>query len=408
MTDDPTRTKTLREEFARILRKLPDNVKKRVKEILETSYRIDESTIEEIKRVVEEEMGPQAVEKIIDRYTWLFWQRGAEFAARQLKKYGIELIIPVTLSIIDEETVNQLKSLQLDLIKGLSEEVKKKLAFQIREGLLRGETIRELTKRVQEVTDKTKYEAERIARTEATRIFNQAAEDRYKRAGAKYYKYLAAMDARCCPRCARNYGKIFKIDDPSAPRPPCHPQCRCCIAPVIRFTQEEKRSISRESKEIALQHYAKVVAKIPKGKTVPDEENVRKVIRLLKQDERFQQLAEMLKRDVKELAEKKAQEALQILRENFTKHGIDRAVELEKHEIIIADILRLKKRGKRYLSESGQINVLSQIRDIHTPKYIRIVLDENDKIITVHRINKRKFEKYKERWKEIEAKSSKK
>ena len=169
---DPTRTKTLREEFARILRKLPDNVRKRVEEILQTAYRIDESTIEQIKQVVEEEMSPQAVEKIIDRYTWLFWQRGAEFASRQLKKFGIELLIPPTLSIIDEETVNQLKNLQLDLIKGLSEEVKKKLAFQIREGLLRGETIRELTKRVQEVTDKTKYEAERIARTEATRIFN--------------------------------------------------------------------------------------------------------------------------------------------------------------------------------------------------------------------------------------------
>jgi len=403
---DPTRTKTLREEFARILRKLPDNVRKRVEEILQTAYRIDESTIEEIKRVVEEEMGPQAVEKIIDRYTWLFWQRGAEFASRQLKKFGIELLIPPTLSIIDEETVNQLKNLQLDLIKGLSEEVKKKLAFQIREGLLRGETIRELTKRVQEVTDKTKYEAERIARTEATRIFNQAAMDRYRRAGAQYYKYLAAMDTRTCPKCAKNYGKIFKIDDPSAPRPPCHPNCRCAIAPIIRFTQEEKKIVSREAKEIAVQHYVKVVSKIPEGKVVPDEENVRKVIRLLKQDERFQQLAEMLKQDIKELAEKKAQEALQILRENFTKHGIDRAVQLEEHEITVADILRLKKRGKRYLSESGQVNVLGRIGDIYSSKYIRIVLDENDKIITVHRINKRKFEKYKERWKEVETKSS--
>ena len=114
----------------------------------------------------------------------------------------------------------------------------------------------------------------------------------------------------------------------------------------------------------------------------------------------------MLKRDVKELAEKKAQEALQILRENFTKHGIDRAVELEEHEITVADILRLKKRGKKYLSESGQINVLGRIGDIYSSKYIRIVLDENDKIITVHRINKRKFKKYKERWKQVETKSS--
>jgi|Deesub1362B_J571_1020462.scaffolds.fasta_scaffold00781_2 SPP1 gp7 family putative phage head morphogenesis protein len=402
MTDDPTRTKTLREEFARFLRKLPDNARKRVEEILQTAYHIDESVIEQIKQIVGEEMGSKAAE-IIDRYTWLFWQRGAEFASRQLKKFGIELLIPPTLSIIDEETVNQLKNIQLDLIKGLSEETKKALTFQLREGLLKGESVRELTKRVQEVTGDAKWKAERIARTEATRVFNTAAMDRYKRAGVRYYKYLAAMDQRTCPRCARNYGKIFKIDDPNAPRPPCHPNCRCCLSPVVKFSDQEKRSISRESKEIAIQRYARVVAKIPKGKTVPDEENVRKVVGLLRKDERFRQLAEMLKQDAKELAEKKAQEALKILRENFTKHGIDRAVELTEHEIAVADILRLKRRGKRYISESGQINVLGRVSD----RYIRIVLGENDKIITVHRINKRKFEKYKERWKEVEAKSKK-
>jgi SPP1 gp7 family putative phage head morphogenesis protein len=394
---DPTRTKILREQFARFLSRLPVKVRKKIEQILENCDEINDVVIEQIKQVVEQEMLSSDVVSEIERYTWLFWQRGSDFALRQLKKYGIEITIPASLSVIDEDTVNQLKNLQLDLIKGLSEEVKKKLAFQIREGLLRGEMIRDLTKRIQEVTDKTKYEAERIARTEATRVFNQAALDRYRKAGAKYYKYLAAMDARCCPKCAKNFGKIFKIDDPSAPRPPCHPNCRCCLSPVIIFRDEEKRSISRESKELALQHYAKVVAKIPKGKTVPDEENVRKVIRLLRKDERFQQLAEMLKQDVKELAEKKAQEALQILKENFTKHGIDRAVELEEHEITVADILKLKKRGKRYMDDVGDIHVLGKIGD----KYVWMVLNEKDQIKTVHKINKRKFEKYQKKFKEL-------
>ena len=105
----------------------------------------------------------------------------------------------------------------------------------------------------------------------------------------------------------------------------------------------------------------------------------------------------MLKHDVKELAEKKAQEALQILRENFTKHGIDRAVELEKHEITVADILRLKKRGKRYMDDVGDTHVLGKIGD----KHVWIVLNEKDQIKTVHKINKRKFEKYKNKFKEL-------
>jgi len=139
------------------------------------------------------------------------------------------------------------------------------------------------------------------------------------------------------------------------------------------------------------------VSKIPEGKVVPDEENVSKVIKLLKQDERFKQLAEMLKQDIKEFAEKKAQEALQALKENFTKHGIDRAVELEEFEIDVADILRLKKRGKRYMDDAGDTHILGKIGDNN----VWIVLNEDDQVKTVHRINKRKFEKYQKKFKEL-------
>jgi len=61
--------------------------------------------------------------------------------------------------------------LQLDLIKGLSEEAKKALAFQLREGIIRGESITKLTERVKEVINDAKWKAERIARTESTRVF---------------------------------------------------------------------------------------------------------------------------------------------------------------------------------------------------------------------------------------------
>lgn len=384
---DPTRTKVLREQFARFLRKLPDKVRKRVEEILQSCDEVNEAVIEQIKKAVEQEMQFQAVVDEINRYTWLFWQRGADFASRQLKKFGIEIVIPPTLSVLDEETVNQLVNLQLDLIKGLSEETKKKLAFQLRDGLLKGESIRELTKRVREVTEKTKYEAERIARTEATRVFNKAAEDRYRRAGAKYYKYLAAMDERTCPRCAKNYNKIFKLDDPSAPRPPCHPQCRCCISPVIRFTPKDKKIVNQESKEIAIQHYAKVVAKIPEGKVVPDEENVRKVIKLLKQDERFKQLAEMLKQDIKELAEKKAQEALEFLYKHYKKDGIEDAINrLEKEGITLYDLVRLKNRKKPLPKEiNGVKAILGKIWGTD----VVVFVNKDNQIITTWKCTKR-------------------
>ena len=54
--------------------------------------------------------------------------------------------------------------MQLELVRGLSEETKKKVVFHIREGLLRGESIQQITKRITEVLgDDAKKRAEKIA-----------------------------------------------------------------------------------------------------------------------------------------------------------------------------------------------------------------------------------------------------
>ena len=74
---DPTRTRVLREEFARALRALPRAARKRVEELLLTSSRITDETIEEAKRIIEQELGPERAEKIISKYTELAFMRGS-------------------------------------------------------------------------------------------------------------------------------------------------------------------------------------------------------------------------------------------------------------------------------------------------------------------------------------------
>ncbi len=392
---DPTRTRVLREEFARALRALPRAARKRVEELLLTSHRITEETIEEAKRIIEQELGPEKAERIISKYTELAFMRGSEYAIRQLKKYGVEVRIPAGLAILDEETLKVLKGLQLDLIKGLSEDTKKNISRVIREGQIAGKHPRSIAEELREVWKISKHRAEMIARTETIRTFNTAAERRYRLAGVEMYRYLAAADERTCSVCFPKHGKIFRLGDAGAPRPPLHPRCRCTISPVVRRDKQFKRSIGAEGNEIALQHYARVVAGI--RKPVPDEKNVRRVARLLREDERFKELAGMAGYSTKEFAEEKAREALKILRENFRKHGIERAVELEGKGISVSQILRLKKRGKRYLDDVGDVNILGKI-DKH---YIWIVLNEKGQIKTVHKIDKKKFEKYKNRFKEL-------
>ncbi len=248
--------KTLQLEFAKHLKKLSISAQHRIEFILRTANRINDDVVAEIQKVLEQELGPEQARRFIERYTPIFWERGVAFAERMLNRYGIELHIPSQISIVDQETLNHLQNLQLDLVKTLTEDQKKKVAMKIREGLLSGKHVSQITKDVLEVVDDTKWKVERIVRTETTRTFNLAAFDRYQRAGIKKFRWLAAADERTCPVCMSKHGKIF--DDPSQlPPHASHPNCRCTIVPVVKFTEIEKRAVSSEAEEVAIQHRRK-------------------------------------------------------------------------------------------------------------------------------------------------------
>ena len=73
--------------------------------------------------------------------------------------------------------------------------------------------------------------AETLVRTEMAHIETQAARDRYKNYGVDKVKVLVDTDSRTCDVCAKLEGKEFDIN---AKMPiPVHPNCRCCIVPVV-------------------------------------------------------------------------------------------------------------------------------------------------------------------------------
>ncbi|AIY89908.1 phage head morphogenesis protein [Geoglobus acetivorans] len=232
--------KTLQAEFARELKKLSRSAKQRIELMLKAAHRIDDSLISEIQSVLEQELGHERARRFIERYLPIFWERGAAFAGRMLKKYGIEVRIPSSMfSILDQETLDQLKNLQLDLVKSLTDEQKKKLALKIREGLLAGKSVREITKDALEVVEETKWKIERIVRTETARTFNLAAADRYERAGIKRWRWLTALDERVCPVCSSRHGRIIS-DKTQLPPHGSHPNCRCTIVPYLPKSREKK------------------------------------------------------------------------------------------------------------------------------------------------------------------------
>lgn len=82
--------------------------------------------------------------------------------------------------------------------------------------------------------------ADRLVRTEANHVFNEAAKAGYKRAGVEYIKVLIENDRKCCHKCQENKG-TYPIAE--APRLPTHPNCRCAYAPVVELDVKQQRAV---------------------------------------------------------------------------------------------------------------------------------------------------------------------
>ena len=75
------------------------------------------------------------------------------------------------------------------------------------------------------------YRADSIVRTELAHIQTESAKKRYQDSGITQVEIWASPDERQCPECRKLHKKRFPIG--AEPQVPVHPNCRCCIIPVI-------------------------------------------------------------------------------------------------------------------------------------------------------------------------------
>jgi SPP1 gp7 family putative phage head morphogenesis protein len=89
------------------------------------------------------------------------------------------------------------------------------------------------------VLETTTREATALVRTAVTQIATRAAFETYRAQDdlTDTYQFVATLDRRTTPICRSLDGKVFRYDDPTAPRPPLHFQCRSIIIPVINWQQ---------------------------------------------------------------------------------------------------------------------------------------------------------------------------
>ena len=117
---------------------------------------------------------------------------------------------------------------------------KETLGRNLRAGLTQsmilGEGIPEITDRINHNINTSRYNAERVARTETKRVTYVAHTHAYEDIGVNELEYRVANggDARVCSTCKKDNGTKYKRgEEPTLPR---HPNCRCVYIPVVSDT----------------------------------------------------------------------------------------------------------------------------------------------------------------------------
>ncbi|MHB1065596.1 MAG: minor capsid protein, partial [Georgenia sp.] len=115
---------------------------------------------------------------------------------------------------------------------------------QIQLGLLAGEGPATIVRRIvgargqtePDVWRRARRDATAVVRTTVTATHTAAAQATYEAAGPDVvdrYAIDAVMDARTTVICISLDGTIHRVDDPTAPRPPFHPNCRTTVKPLL-------------------------------------------------------------------------------------------------------------------------------------------------------------------------------
>lgn len=125
--------------------------------------------------------------------------------------------------------------------------------------VITGKKTTELKNLLQERFNVSYNRANTLVRTETAHIRTQAAQQRYLDYGLEKYEFLGREEGPCghSPDCHILNGKKFLLKKmkPGENAPPIHPNCRCCIIPVVdeedkenmdlNLTKEEKQMLNK-------------------------------------------------------------------------------------------------------------------------------------------------------------------
>lgn len=123
-----------------------------------------------------------------------------------------------------------------------------RLRNEIEAGIIKGETIDQMAKRIKKTFEVSAYEASRLMRTELARCMTSAQVEVYKASGlVKKVMFDATLDDKTSDVCQSFDGKYFDLgEEPKIPED-THPNCRSCIIPVIEGWEPSRKRENMKS-----------------------------------------------------------------------------------------------------------------------------------------------------------------
>ena len=109
--------------------------------------------------------------------------------------------------------------------------LKGELSTLLQEGFVQGRNSKELARHLTKTFGVSASDAERLMRTEMTRVYTAAQHESLTEAGYDQYTFIAEPTA--CDVCKQLDGKHFPVEDLEDignHAPPIHPNCRCSVA----------------------------------------------------------------------------------------------------------------------------------------------------------------------------------
>lgn len=125
------------------------------------------------------------------------------------------------------------------LIKGLTDDLIKRVQQDTLDALLNGEAVSKLKERIKHSLNVSDSRAQLIAYDQTSKINADLNKQRHKEAGIDEYIWRTSQDERVRPRHAALEGRKYKYDEPTGAEdglPPGQPiRCRCIAQAVVEF-----------------------------------------------------------------------------------------------------------------------------------------------------------------------------